>query len=76
MVRTMNLRVVRPERLLAAALLMLAATAGRLAARLLRDEPRREPHREYTTIELDGRLVGALYEDGRLVAVLPGIVRL
>lgn len=76
MVRTLKLQpAIRPERLLAAVLLALAATAGRLAARLLREE-RRVPAREFATIELDGRTVGAVYEDGRLVAVLPGVARL
>ena len=65
----------QPERLLAAALLALAASAGRLAARLL-PRQRGTPTREFGTIEIDGRTVGAVYEDGRLVAVLPGVARL
>lgn len=66
---------VQPERLLAAALLAFAAVAGRLAARLLPPQ-RGTPTREFGTIEIDGRTVGAVYEDGRLVAVLPDVARL
>jgi hypothetical protein len=36
--------------------------------------PRRE--REFEVLEIEGRAVGAVYEDGRLIGVLPDVARL
>jgi hypothetical protein len=68
-----------PGRHLAAALLhraarALAAVAEHIAARAAEREAIR--HREFEVVEQDGALVGMLYEDGRLVALLPDIGRL
>lgn len=53
---------------------LLAAAASRLAARAARAAADR--HREFEVVERDGVLVGMLYEDGRLVALLPEVGRL
>lgn len=68
-----------PGRPLLAALLYgaahaLAAAAERLAARAA--QPLTKRHREFEVVERDGVLVGLVYEDGRLVALLPEIGRL
>ena len=68
-----------PGRQVVAALLhgaarALLAAAERLAARAVQSAARRE--REFEVVERDGVLVGMLYEDGRLVALLPEVGRL
>jgi len=52
----------------------LAAVAERLAARAA--QPAAAGHREFEVVERDGVLVGMLYEDGHLVALLPQVGRL
>jgi len=67
----------QPSRRLAVGLLLaLSAVAARLAARLHVAEKVSVSVREFSVLELDGRPGGALYEDGRLVAWLPGVDRL
>lgn len=79
MLRTLKLPMIappQPQRLIALALLAVAGAAGRAAARLLREPAPVEIAREFGTIEIDGRRVGAVYENGRLIALLPGVARL
>jgi len=79
MVRTLRLTAVpalQPQRWAAAMLLAVAGASARMAARLLREEERAVRTREFATLEVGGRTVGAVYEDGRLVAVLPEVARL
>jgi hypothetical protein len=57
-----------------AAARLLAAAAERLVGRAAQAAAQR--HREFEVVERDGVPVGMLYEDGRLVALLPEIGRL
>jgi hypothetical protein len=81
MVRVLKLPVVAlppPRRVAQAGLLALGRAAQRWALLLeeKRQPPRPEPVIEFGLIEVGGRMLGARYEDGRLVALLPGVGRL
>ncbi len=67
-----------PDARLAATLALLAASDAllRAAARLHKKTVAPAPQREFETLELNGREVGAVFEDGRLVGVVPGVRRL
>lgn len=68
----------QPHRLLHAALMQLSRAAAQLARRIevAVPPPKREPVVEYESLVIDGVRYGARYEDGRLVALLPGVARL
>lgn len=54
---------------------MLAAAAERMAARAATRQAA-QAGREFHVVEVDGAPVGMVYEDGRLVALLPEVGRL
>lgn len=63
--------------LMVAALRLAGRALERLAERLAQPRAQRVGGaREFEVVELEGRLVGMLYEDGRLVALLPEVGRL
>ena len=57
-------------------LMALIALLTRWVVRLERAERRPKRQREFEVQIVDGRAVGAVYEDGRLIGVLPDIARL
>jgi len=57
-------------------LMALIALLTRWVVRLERVERRPRREREFEVQIVDGRALGAVYEDGRLVGVLPDVARL
>ena len=67
----------QPRRAAQAGLLALSRVAARWAAQLQQvPAARADPVIEFEVLEIGGRKYGARYEDGRLVALLPGVRRL
>ncbi len=67
------------RRLLITALLLAGRALEQLAARLATapaTEALRPGLREFHLVEQEGRMVGMLYEDGHLVALMPEVGRL
>ena len=79
MVRTMPWIATLPptQRRTTIVLMAVIALLTRWVVRLERAEARRPRHeREFELQVVDGRAVGAVYEDGRLIGVLPDVARL
>jgi hypothetical protein len=78
MVRTMPWIAALPptQRRTTIVLMALIALLTRWVVRLERAERRHKHEREFEVQIVDGRAVGAVYEDGRLVGVLPDVARL
>jgi hypothetical protein len=69
----------RPTHPATGLLLALSALLVRWAARLeqaARPVPVRAPLREFEVQQRGGETVGAVFEDGKLIGVLPGVTRL
>ncbi len=66
------------RQLLVVALLLASRLLAHLAGRLARTAPAGAASigREFHVVEQDGQLVGLVYDEGRLVATLPGVGRL
>jgi hypothetical protein len=66
------------RQLLVVALLLGSRLLAHLAGRLTRTAAAESASdgREFHVVEQDGQLVGLVYDDGRLVATLPGVGRL
>ena len=78
MVRTMPWIATLPptQRRTTIVLMALIALLTRWVVRLERVERRPRREREFEMQIVDGRALGAVYEDGRLVCVLPDVARL
>jgi hypothetical protein len=78
MVRTMPwiATLPRAQRRTTIVLMALIALLTRWVVRLERVERRPRREREFEVQVVDGRALGAVYEDGRLVGVLPDVARL
>jgi hypothetical protein len=78
MVRTMPWIATLPptQRRTTIVLMALIALLTRWVVRLERVERRPRREREFEVQIVDGRALGAVYEDGRLVGVLPDVARL
>ena len=78
MVRTMPWIATLPptQRRTTIVLMALIALLTRWVVRLERVERRPRREREFEVQVVDGRALGAVYEDGRLVGVLPDVARL
>lgn len=66
------------RQLLVTSLLLASHLLAHLAGRLARTATARDASagREFHVVEHDGQLVGLVYDDGELVATLPGVGRL
>ena len=78
MVRTMPWITALPptQRRTTLVLMALIALLTRWVVRLERAQRRPTREREFEVQIVDGRALGAVYEDGRLVGVLPDVARL